>query len=197
MTVRHMTPRLGIPACGAVLGVGLVLLAAPPAWAAAGGSGNPWLDLLWKAVNFGALVVLIWFFARKPVAAMLRNAAEGRRTELQSRRDQAAAAEREMAEQRRKIENLEAELQRMRDAAQGEAEQEKARLIEEARQHAERLKTNVRLQVEQEFAKARGELKRQLADDTVRLAEQQIKGRMDDESRRRTVNGAIEQLGSR
>ncbi len=59
---------LALSAPGVALFAGSVL-------AAEGGSGNPWMDLLWKAVNAGALVTLLVVFARKPIGNLFRNAA--------------------------------------------------------------------------------------------------------------------------
>lgn len=161
-----------------------------------GGGGNPWMALAWKAVNLAVLLGLIWYFGRKPIGAMFRGAAKQAREALEERRAQASGAQAQLADQRRRIEGLEAELERMAAEARAEAQSEHERLVNEARAQAERIKTTVGMQVEQELAKARKELQAELANDTVRLAEEMIRQRMDDDSRKRVVSRAIDQLGA-
>lgn len=162
-----------------------------------GGSGNPWLDLAWKAVNLAALVAVIWYFGRKPIGHMFRSAAQLAHDALEERRAQAHGAEAQLADQRRRIEGLESELERMVGEARSEARSEHERLVTEARAQAERIKASVQIQVELEFNKARKELQAELANDTVRLAEDLIRQRMDDDGRQRVVARAIDQLGAR
>ena len=191
---RPLTAQAGRVAGAAAV----VILAAGTAQAAGGGgSGNPWLDLAWKAVNLAALVALIWFFGRKPIAAMFRSAAQQAREALAGERAEAQTAAQALAEQRQRIAGLEAELQRLAGEARAEARQEHDRLVADARAQAERIKTTVQMQVEQEFNKARKELQAELAGETVRLAEEMIRQRMDDEGRRRILTRAIDQLGAR
>jgi F-type H+-transporting ATPase subunit b len=182
------------------LAAGLVILLAPwaagVAWAAEGGSDDPWRDLLWRAVNLGTLLVLLYLFARKPIAGLFGGAARAARAELDAQREDARRAEAELAEQRRRIEGLQAELERMAAEAREEARSEHERLLAEARRQAERIRGAVRLQVEHEFSKASKALQVELARETVRLAESLIQGRMDDAGRSRLTTQAIERLGA-
>ena len=190
--------RAAVARAGRLLGAaGMVHLAAGAAWAAeGGGQGDPWLDLLWKAINFAVLVGVIWYFGRKPLANLLRGAAQAAQAALSQPRERARQAEAELAEQRRRIGNLQAELQRLQGEAREEARAEHERLLAEGRVQAGRIKATVRLQVEQEFAKARKELQAELARQTMRLAEEMIAGRLDDATRQRIVARAIDELGA-
>lgn len=184
---------------GRVVGVAVAAqLVACVAWASEGApAGNPWMTLLWKAINFAALVWLLWFFGRKPLRQLLGSAATQAQVEMDEQRQFAQHAEDDLAEQRRRIESLEAELQRMLAETREDTRQEQERLVAEARTQAERIKAGVQQQMEQEFAKARKELQAELANETVRLAESIVRQRMDDASRERLTTRAIEQLGSR
>lgn len=174
-----------------------VLSAAPALAASAGGPANPMMDFAFKVLNFVVLMALLVYFAKKPLANMLRGAAEGARSELETAREAARAAEAELAGQKSRIENLEADLARLRDEAREESRIESARLIEEARAQGERIKAQIHLQVEQEFNKARAELKRQLADQTIQLAEAQIEEQLDGVRREALAGAAIQQMGER
>jgi F-type H+-transporting ATPase subunit b len=188
--------RFGRALRGGLLAAPLLLTAAT-ALAAEGGVANPWMELFWKAVNFTALMVLLWVYARKPLANLLRGAAKETRDELTRNREETESALRELAEQRGKIENLEAELQRLLAEAKEEAAREQERLTGEARAQAERIKTQMELRLEQEFNKARSEMRRQLAEETVRLAEELIRRRLDDSTQARLTDRTIDSLGGR
>ncbi len=194
MNDKRKSPRL-IARTGATASL-LLVLAAPAALAAEGGGTNPWLELLWEAVNFfGLLAVLIYYF-RKPLRGVLRAGAENARAGLDGARASAKEAEDELARQREQIANLQAELARLREEARAEADDERERLTAAARDQAERIQAQTRRQVEQEFGKARHALKEQLAAETLRLAEEMIQSRMDEETRRRLAEDSIEQLGA-
>ena len=192
--------RAAAARAGRVLGAAAAAqLAASAAWAAeaeGAGHGDPWLALLWKAVNFAVLVGLIWYFGRKPIAGMARRAARASQAALSERREHTRQAEAELAEQRHRIESLQAELERLQGEARDEARVEHDRLLAEARAQGERIKVTARQQVEQEFAKASKELQAELASQTIRLAEQMIAKGLDDAARQRIVTRAIDELGA-
>jgi F-type H+-transporting ATPase subunit b len=193
---RHPALAFVVRVAGAAL---VAQLAAGAAWAAEGGAagGDPWRALLWKTVNFVVLVGLLWYFGRKPLHALLSGSARAVRTEFDEHNDWARQAEEDLAEQRRRIDDLQAELQRLLGEAREEARAEHERLVAEARSQAERIKASVQAQMEQEFNKARKELQAELAGQTVRLAEGLIARRLDEPARERLLSQAVEQLGAR
>lgn len=172
-----------------------LMLPAGLAHAAGQGGGNPWLDLLWKFINFFILVGLLFYFGKKPIANLFRNAAVKNREEMDESLQGAKTAQQELAGQQQKIENLELELKRLREEALEEARTESERIISEARAQGERIISQMRLQVEQEFNKARTGLKRDLAAETIRLAEENIRGQLDDGLRRKLADSTMEQMG--
>lgn len=161
------------------------------------GSTDPWIVLACKGGNFLVLVGLLFLFARKPLARLFRGAAERTRSEVESVRDAARSAEEELAAQKAKIANLQAELERMSEAARAEARAESERILAEARAQAERIKAQMKVQVEQEFNKARAELRRQIAGDTIQLAEKRIRQQLDGKGRERLADAAIDRMEGR
>ena len=175
----------------------LWIVASAPALAAETSGGNPMMDFLFKVINFVILMAILAYFARKPLAKMLRGAVAGARSELETAREAARAAEAKLAGQKSRIEHLEADLARLREEAREESRTESARIVEEARAQAERIKAQIQQQVEQEFNKARAELKRQLADQTIKLAAANIEANMDAPRREALARAAIQQMGER
>ena len=185
--------RLQTALCAAWLLAGLPALA----FAEGEGHGNPWLDLLWKGVNLLVLVGLIAYFARKPLGSAFRAMAKETYDRWSGAHQAAEDAQTEMAAQRRQIEGLAAELQRMVVDAQADADRETARLVAEAKLQAERILINATQQMEQELAKARTELRKQLAEETIRLAEQMIRDRVTPAERKKLMESYVREMEAR
>ena len=172
------------------------LLAAAPAWAA-GGDGDPWMDFLWKTVNFSILVGLLYLVLRKPVATALRAAAERAMGTLGDARENAEQMAQQLESQRRTMESLQAELERLREDARKDTEEEAERLKSEAQATAERLKSQVSGQVEQARAQALAAIRADLADEAVKMAETLIRGKVDSKAQKRLVVDHIQRLENR
>lgn len=199
MTGRKHIARAPLARTAPRLALVAMLLAVLPAvaLAAEGMGGNPWLNLLYKAINFVVIVAIIWYFGRKPLGRFLRDNAAESKAALDERRKAAEAAEAELAEQRRKIDGLEAELRQMVEQARADAESEREQMLEDARHQAERIKQHMAMQVEQEFAKASAELKQQIADEMYRSAQELIEKRMNADLNKRLVDDFIGQMEGR
>lgn len=153
--------------------------------------GNPWLDLLWKAVNFAALAVLLWYFLRKPVANSLRAAASRVKTTVDEARASAAAMDRRYQDQRRNLENLKTELESLRADARAETAAESERLKKDAQASADHMTGQIEKQVQQARNRALQSLRAELADEAVKLAENLIKQKLDDATQRRLLDEQI------
>ncbi|MFI5400954.1 MAG: hypothetical protein ACHQZQ_07885 [SAR324 cluster bacterium] len=167
------------------------------AWAAEESGGNPWMNLLWKAVNLLVLAGLIVYFARKPLATAFRAMARETFDAWSGAHRGAEAARRETEEQRRQIDGLAGELSRMVADARADGEREEARLQQEARVLADRIVAIARQRAEQEVAKARTELQRQIAGEALRLAEQMIRDQATPEQRRKLMEGYLREMENR
>lgn len=192
---EHRIRRLCRRAGGMGGGLLLAAVGAGTALAAGGeGHGNPWVDLLYKTVNFAVLVGLLVYFLRKPVGRFLRTGAGRSKELLNDARRADAESERRLAEQRKNIDGLKEELTALQADARREADEEKARLTAEAREIAERFRRQVQLQTGQARNQAVAEIRREIAAEAVRLAEGMIRDRMDDERQGRLVQEHVERM---
>lgn len=175
---------------------GLMGLLAAPALAAEGGSAHPWLDLLYKAINLVVLVGILWYFLRKPVAGFFRNAAREEREALDNTRQTETDAVKELEAQKTRLAQMQQELERMLADSRADAAAEMTRMTNEANAHADRMKQAALQKIEQEFRKAQIELRTELANRTLGLAEEGIKSRIGPTDHQRLVREYIDQLGS-
>ena len=171
----------------------VALLAALPAYAAGEAPPGP-MDLVWKGINLVVLLAIIVYFARKPVAGFFRNTASREKELYDSAKRESEEMAAELDAQKQKIAGLERELERMVEAAKADAVEERRLMTEHAEAQAERIRTQARNQVEQELGKATNELRAQLADEAVKLAEELIRSRLDDERQQELISGYIQQL---
>jgi F-type H+-transporting ATPase subunit b len=167
------------------------LAGAARAAAEGGDHGDPWLDFLWKTVNFAILAGLLYLLLRKPAGKALREAALRAKQMLDDARASAALMDRRYEDQRRNIENLKSELERLREETRAETAAEADRLRQDAQAAAERMTAQVERQVELARGKAVQSIRAELADEAVRLAESMIKRKLDEPTQRRLLDEQI------
>lgn len=144
-----------------------LLFAAPAfALAAGGGSSDPWMDIVLKAVNFFALIAIFWFLLRKAIPQALRDRKEGIAKELITARESLEKAEGELAEYKSKVANLAEEIETLKVDFKREGEQQRERIISDAQKAAEAIAKNAAAAGEREGRKVIEELKA----DAVRMA---------------------------
>ncbi|MBF0290413.1 MAG: hypothetical protein HQM14_21580 [SAR324 cluster bacterium] len=160
----------------------------------AGGSSSPIMDFFFKVINFVALIAILYYFAKKPIALGLKNSAQATKKSLDDVRAAKEQAEKELDTFRQKMESMKQEAQAMVEEAKKEAEKEKERIIEEGKQLAESLKKQVQVAIEQEYRKAELDLKKWTAGETVKMAETLVKEKADDTHHKAYVKNFLDKL---
>ncbi len=169
---------------GILLGLGLGLLLAGVVLAGGGeaahGGGHgitpeKVTDFIWRTVNFLVFAAILLKLVTKPAKAFFaqRSTDIGETFEtLEARKAEAEAALR-AAEAR--LAEVGAERERLIEQFKAEGEAEKAKIIEKANMVAARIKEMAAHSIAQEFKKASQELKKEVAEEATRLAEELIK----------------------
>jgi F-type H+-transporting ATPase subunit b len=153
-------------------------------------------NLLWRGpeeptpfaallLNTALLFGLLFKFARKPVAQGLSD----RRQRIMRGIDDATAmkeeAKGELAMYRNKIENLDAEIERVRKEMRETAEAERQRILGEAAARRVRLEQEARILIEQELKAVRDQLTRETAEAALRSARELLKAQATTDDHRR------------
>ena len=176
----------------AARGAGLLLLAAAwalPVLAAEGGEhADPWRDFLWKTVNFVILMGILYLVLRKPVAKALGEAAQRARQMIGDARAGADLMDKRYQDQRRNLENLQSELERLRQEAHQDTAAEAAQLKREAQAVADRLTSQIDQQVELAGRQALHSIRRELAEEAVKLAETMIREKLDSQGQSKLLD---------
>ena len=156
--------------------------------------GSPLLDFLWKVVNVVVLAAIIYKFAKKPVAAALGSSAEVAKTVLADARNAEEKISADLSEMRSKISGLEKEALEMVESAKKDAEDAKARIVEEGKLEIQRMKEQASFALKQEHRKAEDDLRRWIAEESVKLAEVTLKKEMNQNEQKKLVINFMDQI---
>ena len=143
-------------------------------------NSDPWL--LWKIANFAILVGLLGYMIRKSAPAFFQARSEQIQSAIVEAGKAKLSAEERVAEMERRLTGLGAELDSMRARARTEMAAEGERIREETERHLQNLQRQAEQEIESMTKAARKELKLYSSDLALRMAEQQVEGRMTPET---------------
>ena len=152
---------------------------------------------LFKLVNTLIVVGILYKVAFNPIKNFLKDRREGIRKALEEARAAREEAEKQLAEQRSKVADLEAELMRVRDQGKKERAAMQERLEKEQENQAQRLLEQTRTTIELEASKARAELQNQAASLALNLAEEMLKKELGEADQERFVENYLANIEDR
>ena len=158
------------------------------------GGGSTLMDFIWKVLNVVVLGAIIYKFAKKPLGNALSNSAETAKKLIIDAREAEENLTAELNNMRSKIAGLEKEAEQMVRTARKDAEIEKERIIEEGRQEIERMKRQASFALEQERRKAEADLRHWIAEESIALAEKEMKQEMNQNQQNKLVNKYMDEL---
>jgi F-type H+-transporting ATPase subunit b len=190
-----------------LLGVALVLALAGLAYASGGGveathgavpkslSPEKLKDLLYRAMNFAGLVVILVWALKKPFSTGLANRRQGISDQFAELEAQRAEAERKYKEFEAKLATMDQEATAILVAARAQGEAEKQRIIADAERAAGDIKRQASLAVQHELAEATKRLREEMAEQAVVMAESIIKKSLTDADQSRLLDDYLAKIG--
>ena len=158
------------------------------------GGGSPLMDFMWKVVNVVVLGAIIYKFAKKPVGNALSSSAKTAKKLIIDAREAEENLTAELDNMRSKIAGLEKEAEQMVKNARKDAQIEKERIIEEGRHEIERMKRQASFALEQESRKAEADLRYWVAEESVKLAEKDLKQEMNQNQQNKLAEKYMDEL---
>ena len=174
-----------------------VLMLVTPALAAEGGGGhdggliNIDKSLAIQLVNFLVLLFILWKLLYKPLVAKMEERTQAIKKSLEEAQAARAEAEKQRTEHAAQIKAAYAEAQAIRATALKEAADEQRRLIDAARAEAGRLVEAAKAETAQDIVRARQQLRAEVADLAIQVAERLIKKSLRDEDHHRIVQETL------
>jgi F-type H+-transporting ATPase subunit b len=185
---------------GFVVSAALLLLPALAFAASEGGEHGGGLisldkSLIIQLLNFLILLAILHRLLYKPLLAKMEERSAAIKTSLEAAEAARATAAKQQEENAERLRAAYAEAQSIRAAALKEAADEQRKLVETARREAQQLVESAKAQTEADIRRAREELRREVSDLAVSVAEKLVRKSLRDEEHRRLVDDAIARIG--
>ncbi len=196
----HQRRRVLIGA--SVCAIAVLLVGASLAGAAGEGEGHGGglisLDksLIIQVANFVLLLVLLRKFLYTPLVAKMEERTAAIKKSLEEAQAARAQAAKQQEENAERLRAAHAEAEAIRTRALKEASEEQQKLVAAARVESQRMVDSAKAQLEAETRRAREELRREVSDLAVAVAEKLVGKSLRDEDHRRIVTEALSRVGT-
>jgi F-type H+-transporting ATPase subunit b len=162
-----------------------------------GGGGLISLDksLIIQMLNFLILLAILYRLLYKPLLAKMEERSAAIKRSLEAAEAARAAAAKQQEENAERLRAAYAEAQSIRAAALKEAADELRMVVDAARREAQQLVESAKAQTDAEIRRARDELRREVSEIAIAVAEKLIHKSLHDEEHRRVVDDAIARIG--
>src|SRR3989339_1422415 len=160
-----------------------------------GGVHNAWLGIdTAKVLNFGILIIALFFIARKPVAEFFSSRAKGIEDEIKVLEQKKAEAEKKLAEYQARFKNLDEESKKILEEYMKQGEEAKIRILAEAEAQAAKLEAMAKRNIEQEFKAAKTKLQQEIAEKAMIKAEELIKASISSDDQDKLVDEYLKKV---
>lgn len=180
----------------ALLAMHWALLAA--AFAAEGGGHGEthftYKDWLWPVINFGVLLFILIFFARKPFSEFFKNRTALIEKSLKEAGEAKELAQKTLDEVRSRLKNTDQEIEQIVEAARRSGEKEKETLIAEGEHLRKTIIEQAKANIDFELQKAKENIKSDAAILALELAEKQLKERLGQKEQEALTDDYIKRL---
>jgi F0F1-type ATP synthase, subunit b len=150
---------------------------------------------IWKFINLAIFTAIMIYLLKKPLSQAFKEKREAIRAELIKAEQEKQAALEKLTAAEAKLTALENEKQSVIDKARQEAEAERMRLAEQTDIDIQKLREQTDGEISRIGQIARNDLRRFSAEESVRLAEEKLRSRIDGASDARLVKASINEIG--
>lgn len=150
---------------------------------------------VWKFVNLVIFISALTYLLRKPLSEAFKARREVIRAELIKAEEEKKAALAKLTEAEAKLAGIEAEKNAITTAARAEIGAEKARLAAQAEAEAAKLREQAAGEIVRIGQVAKIQLRRFAVDESIRLAEEELRSRLNPETDARLVKSGIQAIG--
>ncbi len=168
------------------------------AFASGGGEETPlWKEYMWKIINFLVLVIVLYKFAKKPLADFLQKRSETIAKTLQEAKAAREAAEKALREVEERLRTKDAEIEAILSAAKRSGEQERNAIIEESARLKEKILEQAKSNIEFELKNAKKVIKAEAVELAMELAEKKLREKLTKDEQERLLEDSLVKIGGR
>ena len=149
---------------------------------------------LWKFINLAIFTGVAIYILRKPISAALATRRDAIKQELVQAQEQKAQAVAKMTEAESLLSRLDVDVRTINEHARKEADSERQRVVTSTGHEMEKLKQQAKREMETADKVARKELRQFLAQRSIEVARETVRGRMKPEDDRALIEESIGEL---
>lgn len=166
------------------------------AFASEGGGegGFNWGALIPPVVNFGIVVLVIFYFGRKPISDFFRNRTEMIEKSLKDAQEAKVLAQQTLDQVKERLKNTDQEINAILEASKKSGEKEKESIIAEGERISAKILEQAQSNIAFELQKARESIKSEAALLALELAEKQIKSKLGAKEQETLIDEYIKKL---
>ncbi|MBW2621733.1 MAG: F0F1 ATP synthase subunit B [Deltaproteobacteria bacterium] len=151
-------------------------------------------DLVYRTMNFLAVVIILFFVLRKPLGRFFSNRREEIAETLADLEKMKGEAEESYAKLEARLAEIEAERDSILAEYIADGEKEKEKIIANAEDMSSRIQTQAEKAIAQEIKKAKDALKREIAELSASMAEELVKDNISDQDQERLVEEYLDKV---
>lgn len=150
---------------------------------------------LWKFLNLAIFIAILTYLLKKPLGDAFKAKREAIRAELIKAEEEKQAALAQLVSTEAKLAQLDTEKASVLKNAEEEAKEEKQRLAELTETDTRKLQGQTEGEIFRLSQQVRSELRRFSAEESIRLAEEKLRSKIDAEQDSRLVKASIQAMG--
>jgi len=149
---------------------------------------------IFSVINFLLFLIVLYIFAFPRVKKFFFDRSQNILQALKEAEEAKILAEKKFKEYEEKLLSLEKEIEEMRRGVEQEAKLEKEKIISGAKKEAEIIKWQAKIIAEQEVKKAKNELRREVINLALNIAEKIIREKITEQDHNRLIQDYITQI---
>ena len=154
-------------------------------------------EYAYKIINFVVIFGIVIYFARKPIANMLKQRAELIEKTLKEAQEAKELAQKALQEAQTRLQTKDKEIEEILSMSKLAGEQEKERLIEESERLKERIFEQAKVNIEYELKGAKDAIKAEAVEIAMELAEKKIKEKLTKDEQEKLLQESLTKIGGK
>lgn len=160
-----------------------------------GGESKGWVATdTYRVMNFGVLAVGLFLLLRKPASQALNARIQGIKEQLEDLEKKKAEAEKELADFKERIKNLDQEAGNIVAEYRRQGEEAKVRILKEAEAAADKLEEQAKKNIENEFQQAKKKLQEEIIEKALSKAEEIVQSTITGDDQDRLVDEYLDKV---
>lgn len=156
-----------------------------------------WKDYMWKIINFGILIIILFKFAKKPFQSFLKQRTELIEKTLKEAKEAKELAQKALQEVEEKLKVKDQEIEKILSAAKRSGEEEHERLVGEGDKLKEKILEQAKVNIEYELKHAKEAIKAEAVELAIEIAEKKLKEKLTKKEQERLLEESLMKIGGK